>query len=258
MAGNAQHTDHLYLRNPGSLESLRPVYCGPVADTGPEGSLARTHQGKPGLPRGSNRLPLRAVQTSHRERLQRSVIAAVAETSYPAVTVADIVRGARVSRSVFYAHFADKEDCFLAAGREGARLMYSRMASATQAVPPDAPDEQVLRAAFLAFLQFLADEPTYARVLYVDALAAGPLAAEGLDAASRRFADLNRKWHRRARTRHPEWPSVPDKAYEALSGAVTELIRPIVRAGQTDSLPGLVETLMSLHMAVLAARPWTA
>jgi tetracycline repressor-like protein len=159
MAGNAQHTDHLYLRNPGSLESLRPVYCGPVADTGPEGSLARTHQGKPGLPRGSNRLPLRAVQTSHRERLQRSVIAAVAETSYPAVTVADIVRGARVSRSVFYAHFADKEDCFLAAGREGARLMYSRMASATQAVPPDAPDEQVLRAAFLAFLQFLADEP---------------------------------------------------------------------------------------------------
>jgi hypothetical protein len=122
----------------------------------------------------------------------------------------------------------------------------------------DAPDEQVLRAAFLAFLQFPADEPAYARVLYVDAPAAGPLAAEGLDVASRRFADLNRKWHSRARTRHPEWPSVPGKAYDALSGAVTELIRPVVRAGQTDSLPGLVEALMSLHMAVLAARSWTA
>jgi hypothetical protein len=57
-----------------------------------------------------------------------------------------------------------KVRCFLAAGRNGAQLMYSRMASEARAVPPDAPDEQVLRAAFLAFLQFLADEPAYARV----------------------------------------------------------------------------------------------
>jgi len=139
-------------QNPGSLESLCPVYCGPVAGTSPEGSLARTHAGKPGLPRGRNRLPLHAVQASHRERLQLSVIAAVAETGYPAVTVADIVGGARVSRSAFYAHFADKEDCFLAATREGARLMSSRMASAAQAVPPGAPDDQVLRAGLLGFL----------------------------------------------------------------------------------------------------------
>ena len=229
-----------------------------MADTSPEGSLAGTHEGKPGLPRGRNRLPLRAVQASHRERLQLSVIAAVAETGYPAVTVADIVGGARVSRSAFYAHFADKEDCFLAATREGARLMSSRMASAAKAVPPGAPDDQVLRAGLLGFLQFLADEPAYARVLYVEMPTAGPAAAERLDAASHRFADLNRKWHRRARTRHPEWPSVPGTAFEALSGASIELIRPIVRAGQTDSLPGLEETLMSLHMAVLAARPWTA
>ena len=31
------------------------------------------------------------------------------------VRVAGIVRRARVSRAAFYAHFADKEDCFLAA-----------------------------------------------------------------------------------------------------------------------------------------------
>jgi AcrR family transcriptional regulator len=100
-----------------------------VADTGPEGSLARTHEGKPGLPRGRNRLPPRAVQTSHRERLQRSVTAAVADAGYTAVTVADIVQGARVSRSVFYAHFADKEDCFLSATRAGGRLMSGPMAA---------------------------------------------------------------------------------------------------------------------------------
>ena len=136
--------------------------------------------------------------------------------------------------------------------------MSGRMASATRAVPPDTPDEQVLRAGFLAFLEFLADERAFAGVLYVDLPAAGPMAAERLADASHRFANLNRKWHGRARTRHPEWPSVPGQAYEALSGASSELVRPVVRAGQAGTLANLEGTLMSLHMAVLAARPWTA
>jgi hypothetical protein len=50
------------------------------------------------------------------------VIAAVSESGYLAVTVADIVRRARVSRVAFYAHFADKEDCFLTATAEGREL----------------------------------------------------------------------------------------------------------------------------------------
>ena len=51
---------------------------------------------------------------------------------------------------------------------------------------------------------------------------------------------------------------VPDEAYLALAGASTELIRSVVRTGQTDALPGLEETIVSLHLALLAARPWTA
>jgi AcrR family transcriptional regulator len=229
-----------------------------VADARPEGSLARTHEGKPGLPRGRNRLSLRAVEASHRERLLRSVVAAVAEAGYPAVTVADIVRRARVSRAVFYAHFADKEDCLLAATREGGRLILSRMLSATRALPADAPDEQALRVAFRTYLGFLADEPAFARVLYIEMPAAGPLAVERLDAAKSHFADLNRKWYERARCRHPEWPAVPREAHLALSGATAELVRSAVRTGQTETLPGLEEAIVSLHLAVLTGRPWTA
>jgi AcrR family transcriptional regulator len=232
-------------------------YSGPVAGIRPEGTLARTHEGKPGLPRGRNRLPLGDVRASHRERLLRSVIAAVAEASYPVVTVADIVRRARVSRAVFYAHFADKEDCFLAAIREGSQVMLSRMAAATRALPPDAADEQALRAAFRAFLAFLADEPAFAKVIYMDMPGAGPLAADRIDAADHRLADLNRKWHERARTRRPEWPAVPGEAYLALAGATAELVRSMVRTGQADALPSLEETIVSLHLAVLAGRRWT-
>jgi AcrR family transcriptional regulator len=229
-----------------------------VADTRQGGTLARTHEGQPGLPRGRSRLPLRAVRASQRERLLRSVIAAVSDIGYPAVTVADVVRRARVSRAAFYAHFADKEECFLAATGEGRRLMFARVVTAARALPGGAPDEEVIRAACRAFLAFLADEPAFARVFYIDMPAAGPQAVGRLEFAGRRFADLNRTWHRRARERHPDWPAVPYDAYLALAGATAELVRSMVRAHRTDELPNLEDTLVSLHLAVLAARPWNS
>jgi AcrR family transcriptional regulator len=184
------------------------------------------------------------------------VIAAVSDIGYPAVTVADVVRRARVSRAAFYAHFADKEECFLAATGEGRQLMFARVVSAARTVPADTQDEQVIRAACRAFLAFLADEPAFARVFYIDMPAAGPRAVGRLEAAGRQFADLNRTWHQRARERHPDWPAVPQEAYLALAGATAELVRSIVRADRTDELPDLEDTLVSLHLAVLAACPW--
>jgi len=227
-----------------------------VTETGQGGTLARTHEGKPGLPRGRSSLPLPTVRASQRERLLRSVIAAVSASGYLAVTVADIVRRARVSRAAFYAHFTDKEDCFLAATAEGRDLMIAQVVSATRALPADARDEEVLRVACRAYLAFLAGEPAFARVFYIQMPTAGPRAVDRLDAGSGLFADLNRKWHQRAREHHPEWPSVPSEAYLALAGATVELVRSMVRAGRTDDLPGLEETLVSLHLAVLAARAW--
>ena len=43
-----------------------------VADTRQGGTLADTHEGKPGLPRGRSRLPVVAVRASQRERLVRA------------------------------------------------------------------------------------------------------------------------------------------------------------------------------------------
>src|ERR1700728_2355751 len=227
-----------------------------VTDAGQGGTLARTHEGKPGLPRGRSRLPPPAVRASQRERLLRSVIAAVSESGYLAVPVADIVRRARVSRAAFYAHFADKEDCFLAATAEGRELMIDRIVSATRALPAEAGDEEVLRVALRAYLAFLAGEAAFARVFYLHMPTAGPRAVDRLDAAQGLFADLTARWHRRAGEHHPQWPSVPSEAYLALAGATAELVRSMVRVGRTDALPEVEETLVSLHLAVLAARPW--
>ena len=69
---------------------------------------------------------------------------------------------------------------------------------------------------------------------------------------------LNRAWHERARLDHPGWPAVPYEGYFALAGATTELIRAEVRQGRTETIASLEDTLVCLHLAVLAARPWSA
>ena len=220
------------------------------------GTLARTHEGQPGLPRGRSRLPVPDVRASQRQRLLRSVIAAVSESGYHRVTVADIVRRARVSRGAFYEHFANKEECFLAATAEGRELMLARVVTQAQTLPPAAAAEDLLRAAMRGYLTFLADEPAFARVFYLHMPAAGAASARRLDAGPRIFAGLNRTWHERARKQHPDWPAVPDEAYLALAGAAVELVRALVYADRTDDLPGLEDTLVALHLAVMAGRPW--
>jgi AcrR family transcriptional regulator len=227
-----------------------------VADTRQGGTLADTHEGKPGLPRGRSRLPVPAVQAFQRERLLRAVVAAVAEAGYAAVTVADIVRRAKVSRAAFYTHFADKEDCFLAATQQGGQLMVSQVVEGSRGVEPGASDEDTLRAACRAFLMFVAHEPEFARVFYIDMPAAGARAVARLEAAQHRYADLNQTWHERARARNPDWPAVPYEAYLALAGATAELVRARVRGGDTDAIPALEDTIVALHLAVMAARRW--
>ena len=226
-------------------------------DSKQEGTLAGTHEGKPGLPRGRSRLPAPAVQASQRERILRSVVAAIADKGYPDVTVADIVRRAKVSRAAFYLHFRSREDCFFAATRRGGQRLFGHVIEAVRAVPDDATDEEALRTGCRAYLGFFADEPAFARVFFIDMPAAGPAAVERLQAAGSRFAEINAKWHRRARTRHPDWPAVPDEAYQALAGATAELIRSWVSADKTEALPELEDTLVALHLAVMAGRPWT-
>ena len=81
---------------------------------------------------------------------------------------------------------------------------------------------------------------------------AGAASARRLDAGPRIFANLNQTWHERARERHPEWPVLPETAYLALAGATVELVRSMVYADRTDALPDLEDTVVALHLAVMA------
>ncbi len=222
-----------------------------------DGLLARTHEGEPGLPRGRSGLPAETVRAAQRERLLRAAIAAVARTGFNDATVAEIVRGARVSKAAFYAHFTDKEDCFLAATVAGGELMINRTVAAASALPAGASAEDVLRAGIAAYLKFLADErPSPARS--TSTCRRQLRAVDRIEEAQHIFAHVNRAWHDGARRDHPDWPAVPYQAYVALAGATTELVRAEVRKGRHRAMTGLEDTLVGLHLAVLAARPWQA
>ncbi|WP_186382713.1 TetR/AcrR family transcriptional regulator [Amycolatopsis rhizosphaerae] len=220
-----------------------------------EGSLARTHEQEPGLPRGRASLPADAVRAAQRERLIRAIIAASAESGYLRVTVADVVSRAKVSRAAFYAHFADKDECLLAATRYGRRVLIDRITAETGALPRETAPAEALRVACRAFLGFLTGEPEFTRVFYLEFPSAGPRALARLVEAQRRFARLNEVWHQRARAADPRVPAVPQEAYLAAVGATTELVRAAVHSGQAR-LTDLEDTLVRLHLAILGGRPW--
>jgi AcrR family transcriptional regulator len=67
------------------------------------------------LPMGQHRLPREFVEANHRNRIMAATISSLAERGYAATTVAHITKGAGISNTTLYGHFADKEACLLAA-----------------------------------------------------------------------------------------------------------------------------------------------
>src|SRR3954470_1905995 len=69
---------------------------------------------------------------TQRARMLEATARAVASKGYAKTTVADIVALAGVSRTTFYGHFADKEECFLETYAAGAHALVVGVADAVR------------------------------------------------------------------------------------------------------------------------------
>lgn len=87
------------------------------------------------------------------------------EKGLAAVTIADIVRQAGVSKRTFYEHFDSKEACFLALYRAASA---SALRTLSDAVRPDRPWQTQVEHALDAYFAHLAAGPGLIRVLFVD------------------------------------------------------------------------------------------
>jgi AcrR family transcriptional regulator len=118
------------------------------------------------LPRGRHALAPEQVLADQRERLIAAVPTAVAEHGYEAMSVADIVKRAAVSRNAFYNNFSDKQDCFAAAQEAGHERLLEIL---TVACDPSAPLPERVERALRAALEALSSDPDLARLLFVEA-----------------------------------------------------------------------------------------
>jgi AcrR family transcriptional regulator len=208
-----------------------------------------THTIERPLPRGPHRLTRETVLESQRGRMLDAIAVAVADKGYAATTVGDVVSGAGVSRKTFYEHFADKEDCFLAAWDAGVQILFDAiMASRDGAGDPI----ERMRAGLRAYLGTLAAEPAFARSFFIEVVAAGPRAEARRAEVHERFAALFETLHAETRRELPQLPDLPPAIPRAAVGAINELVSDYVRAGRTEQLPELEDTILYLELVLFA------
>jgi AcrR family transcriptional regulator len=122
------------------------------------------------IPAGRHTLAPDEVSARQRERLLRAMGSCVSKQGYTETTIADLVRVARTSRSVFYKHFADKEDCFLETYKQmtDVRIQASLQAAA------QVPDWQAkLDVGIATYFRWMAEHPEVAITTVVEIHAAG-------------------------------------------------------------------------------------
>jgi AcrR family transcriptional regulator len=189
--------------------------------------------------------PREEVQRNQRERLFGAMVASVAERGYEATTVADLVELSGVSSRTFYDLFPDKRACFLAA----TEVMFELAAAlATTGANDSGSWEQRARPGFEYFAELIVAQPAAARMLLMEAFAAGPEAVAAIGRAVNVFEQLAIEMLAQSAER----ATMPRDMISAHVGAMQEIARTRLRHGTEVELPGLMEDLWGV---VLSYRP---
>lgn len=108
---------------------------------------------------------------AQRQRILDAMAESVAEKTFSATTIADVVGRGGISRATFYKHFPGKRECFQAAVDDFVEEM--RAAATNARSDTDSGPEQV-RKATTAVLELMATRPAYTRLLVVEAISVDP------------------------------------------------------------------------------------
>ncbi len=169
-------------------------------------------------------------------RIHRAMVEIVAENGYEAATVRELARLARVSTRTFYQHYPGKEECFLGTHDLIVRRVLRRLIS-SQASGNDWRTRA--RLTLHAFVLGLAEDPRTARLLLVEAFAAGPAAFEQARQANRTFATSIGKSLAGA----PDGIVVPPLVTEGIVAGIMSVARARLLADQMEELDGLDDQL---------------
>ena len=200
------------------------------------------------LPRGRHGLSQEEVVLSQRGRLLQAMAEAVAEKGYASTTVADVLSRARVSRSIFYELFADKEHCYLSAYEAASRL---HLRWINEAASEETDWLSSLRTAHRAYLEALAAGPAFARAFVIEVHSAGPRALELREQVLGRFVRWKQQSQQAARAAGYDVPDLPEEAFWGSVGATDAIVAGAIRRGELAELPRLLPVLVYLDLATL-------
>lgn len=201
------------------------------------------------LPAGWEEDRARFAEAQH-ERMLEAMARAVAAKGYAKVTVADVVRLAAVSRSTFYEHFADKEQCFLDTYATGSRALIEEIAAAVRDSGHTDWHHRV-RTGMERYTGLLAASPSFARALLVDVLGAGPRAVQLRRQVMAGFVQLYLASTDGTRTAGAAMRRVPEPFLLALVGGISELVQEHILARGAETLEELTPTLVEIAFSLV-------
>jgi AcrR family transcriptional regulator len=194
------------------------------------------------LPRGRHALAPEDVLRDQRERLLAAVPAVAAERGYEAMSVADIVKAAAVSRNAFYKNFRDKQDCVATAHELGHERLFEALSASCY---EGATIEERVGASLEAGLGVLAGEPALARFLFVEAPSAG-------DEIALRYHEWLGRYGTLLRSAAPELPPEAQPAPEVeqviVGGLASRVASEVLRDG-AGGLDRLAEPFLEYVLA---------
>ncbi|MFC5182897.1 TetR/AcrR family transcriptional regulator [Actinomadura harenae] len=191
---------------------------------------------------GRHGLPPETVAAIQRDRLIDAFVQVVAERGYAGATIGRITDAAGVTKKTFYTHFAELDDCFLAAYERGTAIVLECMSAAfgAERTWPDS-----IRAALRTVLCMLADAPPFARMAMVEVNAGGPRVRRARIECMERF---------RAFFAGPGEVAVPTIVADAVVGGVYSAIYVQIENGETTDLPELLPQLTYFSLMPLIGR----
>jgi AcrR family transcriptional regulator len=196
----------------------------------------------PGLPRGRNRLPANVVASEHHNRIVQATARVMREKGYTATTIADIVAAAGTSRGVFYSHFQNKQEVFLA----GQTMALEKgLTSASAAFFTGRGWPQQVWNGLDALLGYIAGLPDLGHLMLIEPYAAGRAALDRVIDTMRTLSlFLEEGYHR-----GPRAERLPRTCSDAIAGAIHELL---YHAAQNDQVAELRELLPQAVYVALA------
>ncbi len=193
--------------------------------------------------RPGQRLPAEEVARNQRERLFAALVAVVAEKGYEGTRVEDLLELSGVSRSAFYEHFSDKQDCLLAAVGSFLGPTVGAIAEPNGHLT----GEQRARAAFDALIGLIVEQAAASRMCFVEIFAAGPRAVEEMDRAIDSFQGFVSKTMEGV----PGREKMPPEIVRALIGGIRKVIHTRLYRGEEDELLELAPQMWSWALAYL-------